>query len=97
MHPGRNDIIFGGMDVPRSFMATHLVKILSKNGTLEFPAPLAHFFLANWGNGGEGFLFISFTFASICFPSLCSEPQWPFGATVATVQDDAVPALQEHI
>ena len=28
-------------------MATHLVKILSKNGTLEFPAPLAHFFLAS--------------------------------------------------
>ena len=24
-------------------MATHLVKILSKTGTLEFPAPLAHF------------------------------------------------------
>jgi len=28
-------------------MATHLVKIFSKNGTLEFPAPLAHFFLAS--------------------------------------------------
>ena len=25
-------------------MATHLVKILSKNGTLEFPAPLAQLF-----------------------------------------------------
>ena len=28
-------------------MATHLVKILSKNETLEFPAPLALFFLAS--------------------------------------------------
>ena len=35
-------------------MATHLVNIFSKNGTLEFPAPLAHFFLASvriWGPG----------------------------------------------
>ena len=47
LHPGRNDIKFPGVKVPRSFMATHLVKIFSKNGTLEFPAPLAHFFLAS--------------------------------------------------
>ena len=32
-------------------MATHLVKILSKNGTLEFRAPLAHFFGSRPGVG----------------------------------------------
>ena len=44
LHTARNVINFGCMDVPRSFMATHLVRILSPNGTLEFRAPLAHFF-----------------------------------------------------
>ena len=35
-------------------MATHLVKILSQNGTLEFPAPLAHFSGPKAARAGAG-------------------------------------------